>query len=341
MFIRVLGIVIIALLNNYAYNSLSILHHYDSIIPVVQAFTYPTLTKRNTKATTTMAPRSTLSATSLDSLAETGSCKLGFVGCGMIASCIATGLAKQNAIKVEKISVSRRSEKKSSALAAQFPDLVHVFDDNQDVVNNADIVFITVLPEQANEVLDGLNFDTSRHVLISLVSTSNIPDLAKYSGLSTEAVFKMICLPSVAEQEGVCLLTPSTDNSVLMALFESLGGLVQAKDEQQMSALMTTSGLMGTFYGIMKNNRDFLVQQGIDREQASFLVGRMYHSMIRDAEGRCKDPHAYEELIAEQTPGGLNEQGLKNFAKLGGLEAYDKVQDAIHSRIQGKSDGSV
>lgn len=293
-----------------------------------------------------MAPRSNLSATSLASLTETGSCRLGFVGCGTIASAIVTGIAtitttQDDVVQVEKISVSKRSEAKSSALATRFPNVVHVFDDNQFVVNNADIVFITVLPQQANEVLSSLEFDVSRHVLISLVSTSNLADLAKYSGLPPESVFKMICLPSVADHEGVCLLTPPTENSALISLFESLGGVVQANDEAQMSAMMVTSGLMGSFYGILKNNRDFLVRQGIEQSKASFLVGRMYHSMIRDAEARCQEANAFEELIAEQTPGGLNEQGLNNFAQLGGLEAYDQVQQAIHNRVLGKSDGSL
>lgn len=289
-----------------------------------------------------MAPRSTLSVSSLTSLVESaGGCQLGFVGCGTIASAIATGLAKQTAVSVPQISVSKRSEKKSSALAAAFPDRVQVFDDNQHVVDRADVVFVTVLPEQVTEVLQGLKFDPSRHVLVSLVSTSNLDELQRASGLPAESIFKMICLPSVADHEGVSLLTPPTQDSVIISMLESLGGVVQAEDESQMSAMMVTSGLMGSFYGIMKNNRDFLVKQGIAPDKASFLVGRMYHSMIRDAEGRCRDPQAYEELIAEQTPGGLNEQGLENLSQLGALDAFDHVQEALLNRITGKSDGSL
>ena len=63
--------------------------------------------------------------------------------------------------------------------------------------------------------------------------------------------------------------------------------------------------------------------------------------MMRDALGRCQDDNAYEELIDEQTPGGLNEQGLRNLESLGAMEAYNKVQDAIHDRVLGKSDGSL
>ena len=51
----------------------------------------------------------------------------------------------------------------------------------------------------------------------------------------------MICLPSVAESEGVCLLTPPTENSVIVSLLESLGGVVQAENEKQMSAVIFSS----------------------------------------------------------------------------------------------------
>jgi len=46
-------------------------------------------------------------------------------------------------------------------------------------------------------------------------------------------------------------------------------------------------------------------------------------------------------LIAEQTPGGLNEQGLRNLEKQGVFERYDRAMDAILSRLEGKTDGNL
>ena len=164
---------------------------------VLGLFFIPTAALREPLLPRTMAPRSSLSATSLVSLAEGGSCKLAFVGCGTIAVAIATGLATASAdttqVSIESIGVSQRSTSKSAALAAQFPDLVSVYTDNQELVDSADVVFVTVLPEQVNEVLQNLKFDPSRHVLVSLVSTSKLEDLIQNSGLPAEAVFKMIC----------------------------------------------------------------------------------------------------------------------------------------------------
>ncbi|KAL7578385.1 hypothetical protein ACA910_012785 [Epithemia clementina (nom. ined.)] len=277
---------------------------------------------------------------------STLSCRIGFIGTGTIASAIVSGLATQSSIQVKSIAVSKRSESKSKYLVEKFPDLVTVYDDNQSLVNDADIIFLTVLPQQTKSVLESIKFDGSRHLLVSLVSTSELGDLCEDSGLPKDSIYKMICLPAVASHDGVCLLTPPVPTSshggeTLKALLQSLGGVVEAGSEDEMSVMMVTTGLMGSFYGILKNNRDWLVRQGVPVEKASFLVGRQYRAMVLDADSRCSNPTAFEELIDEQTPGGLNEQGLSNLNQLGALEMYDKVQDALLERILGKSDGTL
>lgn len=297
-----------------------------------------------------MAPRTSLSVTSLASLDQSSSCRLGFVGCGTIAVAIATGLATQNAVTVEHVAVSRRSAAKSAALQAQFPYLVSVHDDNQAVVDASDVIFLTVLPTQVAQVLGQIKLDPTRHVLISLVSTASLADLQEAaSDLPSSSIFRMICLPSVAVHSGVCLMTPpAAKDSLLHNLLDTLGGVVPAQTEDNFRALMVPSGLMGSFYALLRQNRDYVMQHGgLDGAQATVMVGKWYESMVRDVLERVEDnenedkSRALDDLIAEQTPGGLNEQGIVNLTKLGVWEAYGKVQSALHDRIAGKSDGSL
>ena len=298
---------------------------------------------KSRKHLSTMPPRieSAVSLSSSVASSENG-CKLAFIGCGTIAQAIVTGIATQSSVPIKSISVSRRSKAKSDALTKQFPELVTVHDDNQELLDQSDIVFLTVLPEQTKEVLENLNFDPERHTLVSLVSTSNLPQLAEFSKLPVSSVFKMICLPAVSTHDGVCLLAPAKNqNAVLYSLLESLGGVVAAETEEEMSIMMVPSALMGPFYGLLKNNQEWLVKKGVAPEKASFLIGRQYHAMMVDAQNRCTNPEAYDELIKEQTPGGLNEQALDNLTKLGAMESYNTVQDSLLDRVMGKSDGSL
>lgn len=276
------------------------------------------------------------------SMSDASSVSVGFIGCGTIAKAIATGLATQDQVSIKSVAVSRRSAAKSKALYESFPDLVTVYDDNQKVVDGSDVVFITVLPQQTSSVLQQLEFDDKRQSLVSLVSTSTLEGLAADSRLPMDNLSKVICLPSVAVHQGVSLVVPKqTHNPLLLEMLSSLGGYVECETQQTMNAMMVTSGMMGSLYGVLKNNQDWLVQQGVAPEDASYFVGRLYLGMMQDAERDCANPRRFHDLIEEQTPGGLNEQALGNLKKLGVMKDYDRVMDELLSRLEGTTDGSL
>lgn len=98
----------------------------------------------------------------------TSSTVIGFIGCGTIAAAIATGLLTQTQHPLERIYVSHRSEAKSAALVEKFgTNKVTVCQDNQEIVDASDVVFLCVLPKQEQSVLTSLDFKGK--TLISLV----------------------------------------------------------------------------------------------------------------------------------------------------------------------------
>lgn len=152
----------------------------------------------------------------------------------------------------------------------------------------------------------------------------------------------MICLPAVARHQGVCLLCSPVPNPLLEQLFGAVGGVLAVKTEEELNACMMTTCVMGPIYGLMRSSRDWLAKHtDISQSEASYLVAKQYQGAVQDAVVDFEDPNRLDDLIAEQTPAGLNEQALRNLESLGGLDAYDKVMDAILSRINGDSDGSV
>ena len=173
-------------------------------------------------------------------------------------------------------------------------------------------------------------------------STTKIDDLVQDSKLDPSNVSKMICLPAIARHQGVCLLCSPTRNLLLEKLFDSVGGVLSVRTEDELNACMMTTCVMGPIYGIMRQSRDWLEKNtNLSQSEASYLVAKQYQGAIQDTVIDCSNPARFDDLIEEQTPGGLNEQALKNLESLGGLDAYDQVMDAILSRIEGKSDGSI
>ena len=43
------------------------------------------------------------------------------------------------------------------------------YDNNQDIVDQSDVIFLCVLPDQTSEVLQNIKFDSEKHTLVSLV----------------------------------------------------------------------------------------------------------------------------------------------------------------------------
>ena len=190
------------------------------------------------------------SAMSVDGDAHPTPIRAGFVGCGTIASALATGLAAPGhashlaarGLALASIGVTRRSADKSARLREKFPGVVTVHESPADVVANADVVFLCVLPRHVDGVLEELKEKgvwRTGHTLISLVvrllclvtvfatvfpcavhptsstiaravqSTSNVEDLIRKTGLPRGDVYKMICLPAIAKREGCALLQPA------------------------------------------------------------------------------------------------------------------------------------
>jgi pyrroline-5-carboxylate reductase len=87
-----------------------------------------------------------------------------------------------------------------------------------------------------------------------------------------------------------------------------LGGVVECKSEDDMRTMMVMTGLMGPMYAIARTNRDWLVSKGIPAKDANVFISQTYLSVIQDATEECDNSQRFDELVKEQTPGGLNEQ---------------------------------
>lgn len=94
--------------------------------------------------------------------------RLGFIGTGTITEAIVTGLVSRE-MPVPEIAVSPRAAKTAESLAA-LSAKVTVAVDNQHVVDAADMLFLAVRPNVAEEVVRTLRFRSSQQV-VSLIAT--------------------------------------------------------------------------------------------------------------------------------------------------------------------------
>ena len=144
--------------------------------------------------------------------------RYGVIGVGSIAAAMVVGWCDGVADPPEVV-LSPRSAERSAELAARFAT-VRVADDNQAVVDAADVVVVCLLPGNAAEVLAGLRFRPDQAV-VSAVAGLDVAHLREVVAPATD-VARSIPLPAVATRESVTPVHPATP--AVEELFGRLGG---------------------------------------------------------------------------------------------------------------------
>lgn len=255
--------------------------------------------------------------------------RLGFIGTGTITEAIVTGLVSGEETAPEII-VSPRSAKTAARLAA-LSSQVTVADDNQHVVDGADMLFLAVRPDVAEAVVRALRFRPGQQV-VSLIATVDHATLRALIGVPVNLV-RAVPLPFVATRSGVTTIFPP--DPAVEAFFSPLGTAVACKTIEEFDVLAAASALMGSYFGIMDHLVGWMRSKGLPQESARTYLAQHFLSLATVAFRNPSTP--LEDLRHEySTKGGLNEQMFAEYHKAGGNEALTHALDVVLARIQTK-----
>lgn len=260
-------------------------------------------------------------------MTATARLRLGFIGTGTITEAIVTGIVSSEGA-VPDIVVSPRSAKTAARLAG-LSSRVTVAADNQSVADVADMLFLAVRPNVAEEVVRALRFRPGQQV-VSLIST--IDHAALHSWIDAPVgIVRAVPLPFVATRSGVTTIFPPA--AAVEALFSTLGTAVACKTIEAFDVLAASSALMGTYFGIMDHIVGWMQAKGLPRESARAYLAQHFLSLSTVA---MQNPSMLLEDLRHEysTKGGLNEQMFAEFHKAGGLNALTQALDAVLSRIR-------
>ena len=252
--------------------------------------------------------------------------KLGFIGTGKIASSVITGICGSS-IKYSKIFISSRNSKIAKGLKKKFKK-ISIEKDNQNIVDNSNWVFLAVTPIVGKKIIKSLKFRSSQTV-VSFISTITIPELKKMIGVKSDIV-RAIPLPPISLKKGPVPICPP--NRKVKNFFDKIGSTVEIKNEKLSINFWSTSGMMASYYEMLKIMSDWLVKRGIKRFDAQKYVTTLFLALSEDAVVNSKKE--LKHLVKEsQTPKGLNEQGLKEMSKKGVYKSVINTLNSIHKRL--------
>ena len=255
--------------------------------------------------------------------------KLGFIGTGNITVAVVNGICNSN-ISFSKVIISSRNKKKAQRLKKKFKK-VSIAKTNQEIIDKCNWVFLAVTPKVGEKILPKLNFKSNQKI-ISFISTINLAQLKKIAKKKVKIV-RAIPLPPISLGKGPVPICPP-DNQV-RDFFNKIGTTVEIRSEKSSKNFWATSGMMAPFYEILKVLSDWLVKKGIKRNEAQKYITSLFVVLSEDSVVNLKKHLKY--LVSEsQTPGGLNEQGVKELRKSGFYKSLEKSLNSILKRLNKK-----
>jgi len=251
---------------------------------------------------------------------------LGFIGTGTITSCVIKGLFKSK-ISFNKIYISKRNKKNSHKLKKKY-NKVFILENNQEIIDKSDWIFLSVTPTVGNKIIKELKFKSSQ-IIISFISTITLSQLKKAIKVKAK-IIRAIPLPPISLKKGPVPICPP--NLKVRKFFNQLGTTVEIKNEKSSINFWSTSGMMAPFYQLLSTMTDWLVKKGIKRKNAQKYITSLFLALSEDAVVNSKKN--LKNLVKEsQTPKGLNEQGVKELTKAGFYKSLEKTLNSIHKRL--------
>ena len=250
---------------------------------------------------------------------------LGFVGTGNIVSDVIIGISKSK-IKYKKIIISPRNKKKALYLKKYFKKVI-IAKNNQEVVNKADWVFLGILPKVGEEILPKLQF-RNKQVVVSFMSTINYLKLKKM--IKTKLIIiRAIPMPPIRLGKGPVAIFPP--NKKVKSFFDKIGQTIEIKNEKLSKNFWAISGTMASFYELMNILSKWLIRKKINKIDAQKYVTLLYSALAELALINSSKP--LKNLVDEQTPGGLNWQGVNELRKSGYYRLLEKSLKKIYKRL--------
>ena len=241
------------------------------------------------------------------------------IGGGNIGKAIAKGLVMSGTYNSQDIIITRRKIQ----YLKRFEDQGFIVQkDNCDAVRKSDIIIISVLPQQLNEVLNEIKneVDPSKHIILSVVSGVSTKDIIKHIGRKVEVVRIMPTIAVAIRESMTCIATENAKAEtikIVQEIFNKVGKTIIIREEQMVSATALNACGVAFFLRAIRAASQGGIEIGFHSNEAIMMAAQTAKgasSLLLSS-----DNHPEMEIDKVTTPegctiSGLNEMEHKGFS---------------------------
>lgn len=246
---------------------------------------------------------------------------LGILGVGHLASYTVKGL--RNGGDQRRVILSPRGQATAKLLEQECQ--CEIATDNQSVIDQADIVLLSVRPAGLDSLLQGLTFRPGQ-IVVSVIAGLTLEQLNQYSNLQSTTLVRALPSASAEVNSGPVPLFPAND--AVEALFDTLGQAVPLTSESLFDVALSHACLHGWSYFLVQQLIDWSIAQGMDESTARKMVAHSIGSAIDFGEARPE--LSYGEIGRSiATEGTFTLMGQQHIAANSGYQAWAEAMQAV------------
>lgn len=237
--------------------------------------------------------------------------KIAFIGSGNMAGAIISGILKNNIMSPDSVSVYDIDSDKLN----RFSELgLKTYTDVKKMVEDNDFIFLSIKPQQFEEVLDSIkNAISDRHVIVTIAAGISSSYIKKKIGFDCKIIRAMPNTPLLIGFGATALTniypTTTDEYNFIEKIFES-SGVVCRINEDKMNEVIAVNGSTPAFiYLYSKYFIEEAIRRGVDKEAAIKLFTG---TLIGSAKMITDSGFTIDELIEMvSSKGGTTLKGLE------------------------------
>lgn len=262
--------------------------------------------------------------------------RIGFIGCGNMASAMIGGILKNGVAEQEDIIASVLSDASKERVERELG--IAVTKDNREVAGNCDVLFLAVKPQFYEEVIREIaEVVTGEQIVISIAPGKTLQWLASLLGEDRKIVRTMPNTPAlVGEGITAACYNDNVTEEDLKTVTELLEGFGRCEyvSEHLMDVVVSVSGSSPAYvFLFIEAMADGAVADGMPREQAYRFAAQAVLGSAKMVLDTGKHPGELKDMVC--SPGGTTIEAVRVLEKEGMRSSVIEAMKACVAKARG------